>query len=207
MIALLDTSTDLKICEEELGVVTNQLLTPLTRFNLQYPDARFAVDNGAYARFDSKAFFSLLERERERKSQCIFVTVPDVVGSAIRTMELFDYYTGTAIKQLKGWPLALAAQDGIENIGIPWKKFSAVFIGGTTEWKMSAHSIAVIKCAKAIGKWVHVGRVNTVERFNFCLKHDVDSIDGTGIAKYSHMRLKIKNREGPNSKLNFYDIE
>jgi len=184
---LLDTSEDLDICEAELGCPVQQLLTPLTRFRLQRPDARFAIDNGAFSRFDADSFRSLLEREFPRRKQCIFVAVPDVVASARRTLEVFDHWWPT----LTSWPLALVAQDGLEDLDIPWLNIAAIFIGGSTAWKMSAEAAAVIKAAKCIGKWVHVGRVNTPGRFEYFENLGADSIDGSGLARFSWMRTGI----------------
>src|SRR6185437_5357347 len=181
---LLDTCEDLDICEAELGCPMQQLLTPLTRFRLQRPDARFAIDNGAFSRFDADSFRSLLEREFPRRKQCIFVAVPDVVASARRTLEVFDHWWPT----LTSWPLALVAQDGLEDLDIPWLNIAAIFIGGSTAWKMSAEAAAVIKAAKCIGKWVHVGRVNTPGRFEYFENLGADSIDGSGLARFSWMR-------------------
>lgn len=187
MIVLLDTSQELQTCSDELGCPVEQLLTPLTRYNLQNPEGCFAIDNGAFSRFNRKAFLSLLEREEGRRQQCRFVAVPDVVGSARRTLEVFDHW----IDQLRGWPLALVAQDGQEDLPIPWDQIEAVFIGGTTEWKMGKHAVAVIKAAKAIGKHVHIGRVNTPGRFEYFEQLGAHSIDGTGLSRYSWMREKI----------------
>lgn len=191
MIALLDTSHDLKQCADELGCVVEQLFTPLTRFNPQDRSAMFAIDNGAFSSFNRRAFEALLERERPRKSLCRFVAVPDVVGSARRTLEVFDYW----YKQIHDWPLALVAQDGQENLPIPWELIEAIFIGGTTGWKLSDNASAVIKAAKAMGKWVHIGRVNRPGRFEYFEKLGADSIDGTGIARYSWMREAIYERD------------
>ena len=74
---------------------------------------------------------------------------------------------------------------------IPWQNIAAIFIGGTTEWKLGPHAKAVIRAAQAIGKYVHVGRVNTPGRFEYFDSLGVDSIDGTGLSRYSHMREKI----------------
>lgn len=188
MKALLDTSEDLDVAAGELGCEVEQLLTPLTGFLPQKPDAHFAIDNGAFAGFKRAAFEGLLRREESRRHLCRFVAVPDVVGSARRTLEVFDGWYG----QLAQWPLALVAQDGLEDLPIPWDSIAAIFIGGSTEWKESGHAQAVVKAAQALGKWVHVGRVNTEDRFeNFDLLN-VDSIDGTGISRYSHMRERIR---------------
>lgn len=190
MIALLDTSEDLAVCAGELGCDVGQLLTPLTRFRLQNPVLPWAIDNGAFAEFSEKAFLSLLEREEHHKASCLFVTVPDVVASARRTLEAFDEWRG----RLTAWPLALAIQDGQQDLPIPWKSIAAVFIGGSTAFKISPHAAHVIKAARLMGKWAHVGRVNDPARFAYFEELGADSIDGTGISRYSHMRKAIANR-------------
>ena len=187
MIVLLDTSENLDVCASELGCQVEQLLTPLTRFKRQQPDKRFAIDNGAFAGFNVGGFMALLQRESESKELCRFVVAPDVVGSARRTSEVFHLWK----ERLSGWPLALAAQDGIEQVDIPWTDIAAIFIGGTTEFKLSREAVAVIRAAQALGKWTHVGRVNTPARFEKFEALGVDSIDGTGLSRYSHMRERI----------------
>lgn len=193
MIVLLDTSEDLKVCEAELGCPVEQLLTPLTRFAAQYEEERFAVDDGAYKCFNRGDFEALLEREKPRRNLCRFVAVPDVVASARRTLELFDHW----YDRLATWPLALVAQDGQENLPIPWPLIKAVFIGGSTEWKMGPHAAAVIKAGIALDKWVHVGRVNTPGRFKHFEDLGAHSIDGTGLSRYSWMREDIYKAQSP----------
>lgn len=188
MLVLLDTSQDLTVAAEELGCEVEQLLTPLTRYRLQRPDSRFAIDNGAFSRFDGKAFDALLAREFERRHNCIFVCAPDVVGSARRTLEIFTRWEG----KLKDWPIALVAQDGQQDLEIPWDSIKAIFIGGSTEFKMSIYTKQIIQCAKTLGKWVHVGRVNTPDRFEYFEEMGADSIDGTGLSRYSGMREAIR---------------
>lgn len=188
MIAMLDTSHDLGEAEAELAYPVEQLLTPLTRFRPQRPDQRFAIDNGAFAGFNAKAFKALLEREKPRLGLCRFVSVPDVVCSARRTLELFDYWA----PQLPGWPLALVAQNGQEDLPIPWKRISAIFLGGDDEWKDGKHAAAIVYTAKAMGVWVHAGRVNGLTRWTRFAQLGVDSVDGTGIARFTEMREKIQ---------------
>ena len=197
MIVLLDTSlegtagNDWERCERELGCEVGQLLTPLTGFRLYRPDSPWAIDNGAFAGFDAKAFKSRLQRQENDKRNCKFVTAPDVVASARRTLEVFERWKN----QLAGWPIALAMQDGQEELPIPWEDISAIFVGGSTNWKIGLHATACIQAAKALGKWVHVGRVNDPARFAHFLNLGVDSIDGSGIARYSHMREAIGKRD------------
>lgn len=191
MLVLLDTSHDLDICAGELGCEVGQLLTPLTGFRLRDPGRPWAVDNGAFSNFDAKAFLSRLRRCDEHREKCIFVTAPDVVGSARRTLEVFDGWKG----RLAGWPIALAMQDGQQDLSIPWEEIKAIFVGGSTNWKVSEHATHCIKAAQALGKWVHVGRVNEPKRFEHFEKLGVDSVDGSGIAQYSHMREAISKRD------------
>ncbi len=187
MIVLLDTSHDLKACQSELGVPVEQLLTPLTRYLPQQVDQEYAIDNGGYSEFNRAAFQRLLAKHADRQHLCRFVAVPDVVASARRTLEAFEYW----YPLLDGWKLALVAQDGQENLPIPWDRIDAVFIGGSTEWKMSKHAADVIRTAKICGKWAHAGRVNTPGRFEHFEKLGTDSIDGTGLSQYSWMRERI----------------
>jgi hypothetical protein len=188
---MLDTSHNLGKCSIELGCPVEQLLTPLTRFKAQRPEREFSIDNGAFSGFNPIAFRALLARELPRRNLCRWVTAPDVVGSAIRTLEAFDQWCG----ELAGWPIAFVCQDGQENFPIPWRSIQAVFIGGSTDWKMGRHAEQIIRCAQIHEMWVHVGRVNTPGRFEHFEKLGVDSIDGTGLSRYSWMREAIWKRD------------
>lgn len=188
MLALLDNGQDLDKCAAEIGGEVGQLLTPLTRYRLR--SRKFAIDNGGFKELDIQGLMSLLKREEHNRADCLFVTVPDIVASAQRTLELFDHFKG----KLAGWPLALACQDGQENLRIPWEEIDAVFIGGTTNWKCSQHVAHIIKTAKILGKWVHAGRVNDPQRWKHFEELGVDSADGSGLARYTHMRIAISNR-------------
>lgn len=187
MIVMLDTPQDLNICAEELGCEVEQLFTPLTRRNPQHPEKRYAMDNGAFARFEPSGFLKMLEKHEPRRDLCRFVAVPDVVGCARRTLECFRHWQ----PRLAKWPVAFVCQDGQENLDVPWDNCTAVFIGGSTDWKVGKHAAAIVKAAKVIGKWCHVGRINTPGRFEYFQELGADSCDGTGLAQYSHMRKAI----------------
>lgn len=190
---MLDTSERLSKCAEEIGYPVEQLLTPLTRFKAQEPKSRFCIDNGAFSRFESKRFLALLEREYDRRDLCRFVAVPDVVASARRTLETFDYWSDK--RELCHWPLAFVCQDGQENLPIPFDRIEAIFIGGSTQWKESTAAAQCIKAAQILGKWVHVGRVNDPRRFERFEGLGVDSVDGSGIARFTWMRERIRDRD------------
>lgn len=188
--ALLDNGQDLAECEREIGCPVGQLLTPLTRYRLRDPSRPWAIDNGGFKRLDIAAFDALLAREAHHKDDCLFVCAPDIVGSAQRTLELFERW----LPKLAGWPVALVCQDGQESLPIPWDDIAAVFIGGSTGWKCSHHVEQIIRTAKIFGKWVHAGRVNDPQRWLHFERLEVDSCDGTGLARYSHMRRAVANR-------------
>jgi hypothetical protein len=190
MIAMLDTSEALDVCEREMECACEQLLTPATCRLRQRAEAHFAIDNGSFSQFVRKEFLSLLKREQPCVELCRFLVVPDVVANARRTLEVFRYWQF----RLTGWPLALAAQDGLEDLDIPWDDLAAIFIGGSTKWKMSECAADVIKAAKAMDVWVHAGRVNTPGRFEYFEALGADSIDGTGLAQFTHARAAIANR-------------
>ena len=170
----------------DLGLEIGQLLTPLSR-RKRWHDL-WAVDNGCYKRFKEKSFLGILERNKPHRASCKFVTVPDVVGSARRTAEIFDLYHD----KLEGWPLALVLQDGVEDVAIPWEQIAAVFVGGTTAFKMSEVAFQCARAARILGKWVHVGRVNTGTRFAEWKDH-ADSCDGSGVSQFTKNRNSVAN--------------
>lgn len=192
MLALLDTSESLDDCAAEIGEPVGQLLTPLTRYRLRDPNRPWAIDNGAFAGFHEAWFSNLLARNAAHRDRCLFVVLPDVVGSARRTLEVFEQWRRR--EALRGWRRALACQDGQEHLPIPWDDIAAVFIGGSTKWKCSEHVVHIIRAAQALNKWVHVGRVNHGARWAHFEALGVNSIDGTGLSRYSRMRHGIADR-------------
>jgi hypothetical protein len=186
MMFLADSPESPQTIAAEMGVECGQLITPLTK-RTNVGRVPWALDNGAFSHFDTKQFQRILKRELPNKSRCLFVAAPDVVGDARRTLECFEHWLGA----LHGWPVALVIQDGAEHLGIPWRLLRAVFIGGSTEFKCGPKAVAVIKAAQIMGKHVHVGRINTRDRWDYFDKLGVDTCDGTGLARYSHMRKAI----------------
>lgn len=149
--------------------------------------APWAADNFAFSGFDAVKFLRRLEAWQEWKSTCLWVAVPDVVGDAEATWARFEEWEGCI--QALGYPLALVAQDGLENNPIPWERFNALFIGGSTEWKLSGVCAEIIYEAQVRGKWVHMGRVNSAKRLNYASALKCDSVDGSG---YSLIPYKAK---------------
>lgn len=161
-----------------------QLRTPLTAYALS--GREYGLDNGCFSKFEEKTWRRMLLDAYEDKP--IFVCLPDIVGDARRTLELFSHFE----EATKGLPRALVLQDGIGNFSIPWDKLEAVFVGGSDPFKISSEAINASRTAKMMGKWVHVGRVNTALRVRNWLEIG-DSIDGSGISRYDHMLEDVIN--------------
>jgi hypothetical protein len=159
-----------------------QLRTPLTKYAIA--GVPYGLDNGCFTSFNKQTWLRMIDEARTNKP--IFACAPDIVGDAQRTIEMFEMFYGYMLSV----PRALVLQDGIGRTPIPWNRISAVFIGGSDEFKISAEAIAACKTAKMLGLWVHVGRVNTVKRLAGWMGL-ADSIDGSGISMYDHMMEKI----------------
>ena len=155
-----------------------QLRTPLTEYRLA--GVPYGLDNGAFTHFDEPKWRRLLIEAREHRP--VFVCAPDIVGSARRTLELWRHFR----RDLLGLPACLVLQDGIGDFDLPWTEIDAVFVGGSDAFKVSGEAFAACRTAKILGRWVHVGRVNTSKRVEQWLGI-ADSIDGSGLSQYDHM--------------------
>jgi hypothetical protein len=167
--------------EQHPSLVAGQLLTPLTKYANW--GSVFAIDNGAFSVFHKQRFSSLLQRNIDCKSQCLFVVVPDIVANARRTLEIWRHRHSI----VGSWPMAFVAQDGMEDLEVPWGELQTLFVGGGDPWKDSRASLDIVKTAKTLGKRVHVGRVNTVRRYRLFAEAGADTCDGSGVAMYDHM--------------------
>lgn len=185
----------------ESTLVGGQLLTPLTRYRNW--GGKFAIDNGAYSGFRAEDFAKLLAREEGRKGDCLFVTCPDIVGAGQRSIELF---MRRRLWIPSGWRVALVVQDGMENLEIPWDELDAIFVGGCDPWKDSRAAGDIVKTAKILEKWSHVGRVNTAKRFEHFAEMGADSCDGSGVAMYDHMLAKIEKHMSGEAEPTLFDM-
>lgn len=173
------------------------LITPrrsLTRSMETVKHFRFAADNECFTLgedFDFPRYMRFLERIGERRAKCLFVTVPDVVADANATERRWLEYA-PAMRAV-GLPMAYVAQDGMESL--PCVAYDSLFIGGSTEWKLGPTARRLITEAKADGKWIHMGRVNSIIRMWYAFKIGVDSVDGTGWVKKPNIYLRWALRE------------
>jgi hypothetical protein len=141
----------------------------------------WCADNGMYSGcVTPPALLAWLDVMAPHRETCVFATAPDVVCNAVATLDLFRWW-GWRIRA-KGYPVALVAQDGLESLRWPPQDcYDCLFIGGSTAWKLSDAAAWCIAHAKATGRWVHVGRVNSQRRYRHFQLLGVDSVDGTHI--------------------------
>lgn len=145
----------------------------------------WCADNGCFSdRFDEDEWWSWLSSKSP--ADCLFAVAPDVVGDHRATLARSAPWL-PRIRAL-GFPAAFVIQDGATIDTIPWDDCDAVFIGGTTEFKLSDDALAIIYAAKERGKWVHVGRVNSRRRY-MRFAGIADSCDGTFLAFGPRTRL------------------
>lgn len=163
------------------------LVQPLTRSylrdvaeNYQWVD----VDNGCFtevgqARFSIDRYLGLIDEALDTfgEDYVLFATAEDVA---------FDW-KGTRRKSLPtlpriraaGAPAALVVQDGATPGNIPWSECDAIFVGGSTEWKLSPVAAAIVREANRHHKWTHMGRVNSAQRLMIAHRFGCGSVDGT----------------------------
>jgi len=156
---------------------------PATRL---WPGAVWAADNSAFTSFDADAFLKMLATLHGVEGGR-FVAVPDVVADAPATLARFRLWA--PVVRAHDLPVALVAQDGLVDDQVPWRELQALFIGGSTEWKLGAEARSLAGYAKAHGKWVHMGRVNTRARMHYAEKIGCDSVDGTCFSRWSDIKV------------------
>lgn len=143
----------------------------------------WACDNGAFTGFDERLFLRMLDQlHAARVPGCLFIVCPDVVGDSVATLKLFHQWHAQLRRY--GFPLAFVGQDGLQVNEVPWSLFDVFFVGGTTEWKLSRHVETLVSYAKAHGKKVHIGRVNTEKRKRHCMRIGADTIDGSKYTRF-----------------------
>lgn len=147
-----------------------------------YPDVegwKWAADNGAFSGFKPDKFRRMLDALYGLPG-CLFVTSPDVVGDATRTLELFEEWYDELVA---AWlPLALVAQDGLTPDQVPWQRIDSLFIGGSDGFKMGEDAAQLVAQARVRDKWVHMGRVNGHQRMRYAKAIRCDSMDGTSLS-------------------------
>lgn len=145
-------------------------------------NSRFGIDGKGRNWPGTKRWWNWLERTITRygPDRCLWALAPDVPFDAAATLDESLPWLAR-IREL-GVPAAFAAQNGCENGLIPWDDFDVLFIAGDTTWKTGPIAERLAREAKARGKDVHMGRVNSRQRLRTAEWFQCDSADGTYLA-------------------------
>lgn len=169
------------------------MTTPAQGNALPRGRVHWAADNGKFGKGwpGAEAWFAWLERQAAQydPALCLFALAPDVPCDAAGTLaESLPWLP--RIRAL-GLPAAFAAQNGCDVLGLPWDSFDVLFLAGgpevpgdpRTEWKIGAAAQRLAAEAKARGKGIHMGRVNSGRRLAIAQWFGCDSADGTCLAR------------------------
>jgi len=165
-----------------------QFRTPLTRYATS-PGVKWVLDNGAFTNFDARTW-EKMACVGISNPDCLWMAFPDVVGCHESTLVEFNTWWDRISRMWIPRPTpakmkaAFVVQDGALLEEIPWERIVALFLGGSTEFKMSRKAWNILEYGKTVHDlWIHVGRVNTPSRITHF--HGLaDSIDGSGMARF-----------------------
>jgi len=180
----------------------------------------YGLDNGAYIDYNKGTEFNgdkFLKMCKELGNGADRIAIPDVVGDSKKTLELARDWIDKLEKLNLNTMLLIVWQDGMTREDLlPFVKDGyGIFIGGTTEAKL-VNIPMISKLCREYNVWCHVGRVNTLNRLKYCIKHKVHSIDGSGYTRFlTHNKkflqhflfLKKQISLFPNEKLDFSKIK
>jgi hypothetical protein len=183
--------------EQMSSGVLGCIITP-AQGNRLPPDAPWIADNGRGPGNSGqpgagypghRAYLQWLSRmSAQGGGRCLFAVAPDVLEDAPGTIAA----SAPFVYRIRAWfglPVAFVAQDGLERLDIPWTWLDVLFIGGSTSWKLGPAARALAAEAKARGKHVHMGRVNSLRRLRYAAAIGCDSADGTFLSFGPDRRL------------------
>lgn len=167
----------------------SQIVTPAAG-NVVTAGTTWCADNGVFGNTypGDDAYLAWLGARQNLAGSCQFVVAPDVVrgadGSFAPDAAATLARSAPMLPKIRalGFPTALVAQNGLEHLDVPWHAFDVLFIGGDDAWKEGPASAMLAAQAKARGKHVHMGRVNSLRRLRIARAMGCDSVDGTFLA-------------------------
>jgi hypothetical protein len=151
------------------------------------------------------------------QARCLFAVAPDVVGDAAATLARSERFL-PLIRHYTSFPAAFVGQNGQEHLPVPWDDFDVLFLGGSAEcpgcryvrplsdlerqhcpscggslaeWKLGQAARDLTAQARALGKPVHMGRVNSLKRLRYAEAIGCDSADGTYVAVAPDKNLPV----------------
>lgn len=162
------------------------LLTPNTGNVCPEPGVIWAADNACFNGFDEVRFRAFLKKLHGR-TDCLWVTAPDVVADSVETARLWREWRPAIAGA--GLRPALVIQDGLTVEDVPWDEVGAIFVGGSTRYKLSETAAQIVGEGNRRNVWTHMGRVNTAKRLLFASAIGCRSIDGSSFSRFSKTHL------------------
>ena len=141
---------------------------------------QWAADNGCFSNRWEHHVWEKWLKSNEQPETALFATVPDVVCDHQATIQRWNIYW-QQVKTL-GYKTAFVLQDNATIKSMPISDMDALFIGGSTKYKLSDDAYQIVQHCKSLGKWVHMGRVNSQRRMQIAYEWGCDSVDGTYLA-------------------------
>jgi hypothetical protein len=144
-----------------------------------HPGWDWCADNSVFGGHypGDEPYLRWLRHRGDHIGRCAFATAPDVVADAAATLRR-SLPMLPRIRGL-GYPVALVAQDGLEHLRVPWASIDALFVGGSTAWKLGPAAARIVAEARDRGLYAHLGRVNSLRRLRYAHTIGCHSVDGT----------------------------
>jgi hypothetical protein len=119
----------------------------------------------------------------------LFVSVPDVWADAERTWWLWEEWSPLVMRY--GLPPALLLQDGFTATDVPWGQVSALFLGGSDEYRHGDDVRRIFRLARQDHPrlHLHVGRVSGSTSIHWAANLGAHSVDGTKYARWRDTHL------------------
>ena len=149
---------------------------------------KHCLDNGAWGAFQKGIPFDCGRFEKLVDTAGLkadFIVLPDIVAGGGNSLA----FSVSWLPRLNSYrSLLLPLQDGMDPKAVlailrAWPHVG-IFLGGTTEYKLATmHDWGV--AAAALGRWYHVGRVNSLRRLRMAAACGATSFDGTSATRFS----------------------
>lgn len=154
--------------------------------------AVWAADNDCFGGLHLGRWERFLRKVEASPTPPLWVACPDKLGDAVGTLAMFD--TWEPVLRDMGVPVAFVGQDGLTAEAVPWDRMACLFVGGSTAWKLGDAAAELCREAKARGKLVHAGRVNSLRRIRYFARLGADTFDGSGWSSWGEARMPLAIR-------------
>ncbi|MDP9850371.1 hypothetical protein J2853_009667 [Streptosporangium lutulentum] len=115
-----------------------EMMASPTQGNTLIERVTWGADNGCFTGTypGDAAFVAWLTARAHHAPHALFAAVPDIVGHAAQTL----VRSAPMLPPIRaaGYPALLIAQDGLDDLTVPWTTVDVLFVGGSTPWKLGS---------------------------------------------------------------------